>query len=104
MFSAECLLADLSAEARRPTRRPPRVGGYVRLAFRVEWLGIGLWGSREARPKCKASELGPVLIDVVLGPRAGEMRSKARELASVCEAYGEGRDIAAKQVLGFLTH
>jgi len=69
---------------------------------RVEFLGIGRWGSRTASPKCKADELGPVLVDVVLGPEAGDMKRRARELAQVCVAKGKGRDVAAREVLARL--
>lgn len=68
-------------------------------ATRVEWLGIGRWGSPEAQPRYKAAELGPILVDVVLGPRAGEMRDNARKLARVCTKDGGGAAVAANEIL-----
>ena len=68
----------------------------------MEFLGIGRWGSRKASPKCKADELGPVLKDVIFGPHAQDMKMKAQELARICAAKGEGREIAAREVLALL--
>ena len=72
-------------------------------APRVEFLGIGRWGSRKASPKCRADELGRVLNDVILGPEADNMKKTAQNLAEVCDARGEGRKIAATEILRLLT-
>ena len=71
-------------------------------AHRVEWLGIGRYGNVEAAPTCKATELGPILVDVILGPNAESMKKKAQALAKACAANGEGREVAAKEVLASL--
>jgi len=71
-------------------------------AYRVEYLGLGRWGSPTACPKWEASELGSALVDVLLGPEAENMKKKAMELKDICAAYGEGRDLAAKAVLGLM--
>jgi UDP:flavonoid glycosyltransferase YjiC (YdhE family) len=73
-------------------------------AWRVEYLGIGRYGSRKASPKYTADELGPVLLDVLLGRESQNMRSKAQELASACATLGEGRDTAAKGILREMNH
>ncbi|KAH8895948.1 UDP-Glycosyltransferase/glycogen phosphorylase [Thozetella sp. PMI_491] len=68
-------------------------------AHRVETLGVGRWGSRQARPSFKASELGPILLDVVLGPRAQEYQENARRIARVCGENGGAAAIAAREIL-----
>ena len=72
-------------------------------AYRVERLGIGRYDSRKASPKYKAVELGPVLVDVILGPKAEDMREKARDVAKGCAARGEGREVTTKEIMAVLT-
>lgn len=67
-------------------------------ANRVEMIGTGRWGSRKAFPRWSASELGDVLVDVVLD-RNGQFASKAKAVAEECKRRGDGRDIAAKNIL-----
>jgi UDP:flavonoid glycosyltransferase YjiC (YdhE family) len=67
-------------------------------ANRAEVLGIGRWGSRKAAPKCTARELGPVVVDVVFGPNAQSMRTKAKELAALCNK-SPGATVAAAAIL-----
>lgn len=54
------------------------------------------------RPKWAASELGPVLLDVIMGDGAEAMREKARSLSKACREGGRGRDAAAKFLLDAL--
>lgn len=68
-------------------------------AMRLEYLGVGLWGSREGCPDWTAEELGAAIERVVLGPDAATMQAKADELSRVCKARESGRDIAAKALL-----
>jgi UDP:flavonoid glycosyltransferase YjiC (YdhE family) len=68
-------------------------------ANRAEMLGIGLWGNKSTVPKNSASELGPAMIEVLLGSRSNVMRNQARDLAEVCRREGEGRVIAARAVM-----
>ncbi|KAL2161806.1 hypothetical protein VTH06DRAFT_7590 [Thermothelomyces fergusii] len=68
-------------------------------ANRAEYLGIGRWGNKEATPSHTAAELGPILVDVVLGPRAAEMRARVRDLADLC-AKAPGATVAASNILG----
>lgn len=65
---------------------------------RVEYLGIGRWGNKQAMPRWTAAELGPILVDVVMGPGADAFRAKAKELAAIC-AETPGATMAAKAIL-----
>ncbi|KAL2265787.1 hypothetical protein VTJ83DRAFT_6887 [Remersonia thermophila] len=67
-------------------------------AHRVEVLGIGVWASRTSMPKCVAKELGPALVEVVLGPRAEDMRKKVRELQELVNQT-PGAEVAARAIL-----
>ncbi len=44
-------------------------------------------------------ELGPILVDVVLGAKAQAMRTRARELAALC-GEAPGASVAASAILG----
>jgi len=69
-------------------------------ANRAELLGIGRWANRRTLPLNSARELGPVLVDVVLGDRHSEsMRRRAEELAAVCGRDGGGRVVAARTIM-----
>lgn len=61
---------------------------------RTEILGIGRWGNKKAMPRCSAQELGPILVDLVVGPKADAMRSRVKELAALC-AERPGAVVAA---------
>ncbi|KAI1845887.1 hypothetical protein JX265_011218 [Neoarthrinium moseri] len=69
-------------------------------ANRAEMLGIGVWGNKSTVPMNSARELGPALIEVVLGDRADFMRSRAKDLAEMCNEDGGGRYVAAKIIMG----
>lgn len=51
-----------------------------------------------AMPRWTAVELGPVLVDVVLGPKAPTYSARAEELGKVCRRV-PGVNIAAKAIL-----
>ncbi|KAL8371572.1 hypothetical protein RB595_001390 [Gaeumannomyces hyphopodioides] len=68
-------------------------------ANRAEYLGIGIWGNKRSKPGCRPEELGPALIDVLMGPRSAQMKQKVAELARLCAANGGGRAMAAKTIL-----
>jgi hypothetical protein len=56
----------------------------LNFANRVEWLGIGVYGSRHATPGVDARELSTALIKVLAdSEEAVTMRRRARELAEV---------------------
>lgn len=71
-------------------------------AKRVEWLGIGRFGNYYNAPLCNSKELGPILVDVVLGKAAEGIKTKARDLAETCRTDGGGRFKAATEVLSVL--
>ncbi|KAK3938142.1 hypothetical protein QBC46DRAFT_460426 [Diplogelasinospora grovesii] len=68
-------------------------------ARRAELLGIGRWGNRLANKTCKGGELGPILIDVLLGGKASAYARRAKELAAICNEHGGGRVFAARHIL-----
>ncbi|KAH8733456.1 hypothetical protein BGZ61DRAFT_160072 [Ilyonectria robusta] len=70
-------------------------------ANRAELLGIGRWGNVNNCPRWSASELAPILIDVVFD-RNAEFAAKSRVLAEVCRQEGGGRNVAAKKILGMI--
>ncbi|EJT78670.1 hypothetical protein GGTG_03769 [Gaeumannomyces tritici R3-111a-1] len=67
-------------------------------AYRAEMLGIGRWGSKSMKPQWSAEELGPTLIEVVIGKRRDAYRRTAQRLS---ERFGvsAGRAKAAKIIL-----
>ncbi|KAI8194423.1 hypothetical protein KHU50_011667 [Colletotrichum sp. SAR 10_65] len=70
-------------------------------ALRAEFLGIGKWASRTARPLWKRDELAKGLEEVLLGPQAMDMIKRAQELAKR-HPEGAGRDRAAEEILKLL--
>ncbi|KAK4148786.1 hypothetical protein C8A00DRAFT_19443 [Chaetomidium leptoderma] len=68
-------------------------------ACRAEILGIGRWANKQTMPKCTKRELGPALVEVVLGPKAQSMRTRVQELAALC-AKTPGASVAASAILG----
>ncbi|QSZ37360.1 hypothetical protein DSL72_009458 [Monilinia vaccinii-corymbosi] len=67
-------------------------------AIRVEYLGVGVWGSRNAAPNWTAEELGAALLKVAGdGEEALSMRKRALEIS---KPYKEkpGRIIAAREL------
>jgi len=74
----------------------------IDFANRVEWLGIGVHGSRRAAPSVKSEELSSALLRV-LGdtPNANRMKEKARELAEITGRIG-GRSKACEKIIELL--
>ncbi|KAJ2976502.1 hypothetical protein NQ176_g4916 [Zarea fungicola] len=72
-------------------------------ANRVEMLGIGRWGSKEAKPRWKAEELARALVDVVLD-RNNELSAKTKALSEICGGDSGGRDQAARLILETMTN
>ena len=68
----------------------------------MEWLGIGVHGSRRAAPSVNSGELSRAL-QRVLGdnPDATRMKEKARELAEVTGKIG-GRKRACEKIIELL--
>jgi UDP:flavonoid glycosyltransferase YjiC (YdhE family) len=70
-------------------------------AARVEYLGIGIYGSKKSKsaPEADGAELGEALIAVTDDhERSRSMNEKAKKLAEVCNKYG-GRAKAADKIL-----
>jgi hypothetical protein len=73
-------------------------------AIRVEYLGVGIYGSRNSKsaPKANGIEFGGALI--ALNDEGNEnsrrIRERAKKLAEVCNAYG-GRVKAANKIMEF---
>jgi hypothetical protein len=70
----------------------------IDFANRIEWLGIGVHGSRRAAPSVESGELSRALLKV-LGddPAAARMKQKAKELADVTGRIG-GRKRACEKI------
>jgi UDP:flavonoid glycosyltransferase YjiC (YdhE family) len=70
-------------------------------AVRVEYLGIGIYGSKKSKsaPEADGAELGSALIAVTEdSEQSRAMKAKAKKLAEVCNKYG-GRAKAADKIL-----
>ena len=74
----------------------------LEFANRVEYLGIGVYGSRTAAPRVGAWELSRALMRVLGdGDEAVSMSRKARELAEIAGKVG-GRVKATEKILEIL--
>lgn len=95
-------LTSITRSAGVPQVILPVWGDTYDFAKRVEWLGIGKFGSWNNAPQCSARELGPILEQVVLSSQAAKMKEKAIELADICHRDGGGRHTAANKILDML--
>ena len=69
---------------------------------RVEYLGIGLWGSKHSAPGWDARELGDTMVEVVQDSEVSRrMRKRAKELSKICRKE-EGRKVAARKIIEML--
>ena len=74
----------------------------LEFANRVEWLGIGVNGSRNAAPSVEGRELSEALLKVVVGgSEAARMKQKAKDLADISGRAG-GRKKACERILQIL--
>ncbi|KAK9860811.1 hypothetical protein MYU51_006101 [Penicillium brevicompactum] len=64
---------------------------------RVEWLGIGLHGSRKVAPKIGATELSSALLRVL---RDKGIQSRAKAIGDLCKTT-EGREFAHDQIVQY---
>lgn len=64
---------------------------------RVEWLGIGLHGSRTVAPKIAASDLSAALLQVLTDKG---IQSRARAIGDLCKTT-EGRVFAHDQIVKY---
>lgn len=71
-------------------------------ATTVEYLGVGLWGSRKSAPSWDANELSDAMVKVVKESEFSRtMRRKAKELAEICQRE-DGRKVAARKIYEML--
>ncbi|KAL0574019.1 hypothetical protein V5O48_007941 [Marasmius crinis-equi] len=69
-------------------------------ASRVEYLGIGIYGSRTCSPRVESGELGRALVRAVgSGEEAERFRENAGRFRDICKKRGNGREIGAKKML-----
>lgn len=67
-------------------------------ANRVEYLGVGVYGSRKAAPRVERAELSAALMRVLgNGEEASKMKSKAKELGDRANKTG-GRVKAVEKI------
>lgn len=67
-------------------------------AMRLEYCGLGVYGSRQAAPDVDATELAVAVSAVVYGSKSALYRQRAREVATKCRQAG-GRVKAADFIL-----
>ncbi len=65
---------------------------------RVEYLGVGVWGSRTAAPRVEAGELSQALVKVIDSSESVAMAAKAKMLA-VPFAKVQGREVACAKIV-----
>lgn len=71
-------------------------------ANKVEWLGIGVYGSRKAAPGVEATEFSRALLRILDdGEEASRMSVKAKELAVIAGKVG-GRKKASEKIIELL--
>ncbi|KAK2778428.1 udp-glucoronosyl and udp-glucosyl transferase family protein [Colletotrichum kahawae] len=68
-------------------------------AQRVEYLGIGKWGSPTTAPRYRAQELRDALTQVITGRSAVRFQLRSKELAKQRLQLGEGRDLAVRHIV-----
>ncbi|SPJ72279.1 uncharacterized protein FTOL_02007 [Fusarium torulosum] len=70
-------------------------------ANRVELLGIGRWGNKEAKPRWRQDELAEALQEVVSGTESMQKLKTSKQVASRHPKW-EGRQKAAQEILDYL--
>ena len=74
----------------------------LEFANRVEWLGVGVYGSRSATPSVEGQELSQALMKVLGdGIEAAQMKQRAKELAYISGKVG-GRKKAFEKIVEIL--
>jgi hypothetical protein len=64
----------------------------------VEYLGVGVWGSKTSAPGINGPELGKAFLRVLESEFASPMREKAKTIASKL-ASSEGRVVACEKII-----
>jgi UDP:flavonoid glycosyltransferase YjiC (YdhE family) len=67
-------------------------------ARRVEYLGVGLWGSKTSAPAINGPELGKALTRVLHSEESSSMQEKAKSIASKLGTK-EGRVVAYEKMI-----
>ncbi|PTU19418.1 hypothetical protein P175DRAFT_0558981 [Aspergillus ochraceoroseus IBT 24754] len=67
-------------------------------AARVEWLGIGVWGSKKSAPVVNGAELGQALTHVLASESSLAIQEKAKSIA-LALGETEGRVVACEKIL-----
>ena len=70
---------------------------HYNFAQTAEYLGIGIWASKETAPLWRAEALSQAFLASLQGDKSEEMKMKAKALAKVAHEYG-GRDCAAREI------
>jgi len=70
-------------------------------ATRVEFLGVGVWGSRKAAPRVQAEELGLALLKVVDSDKSADMTEKAKVIAAGLSKT-VGREVACDKLIDLM--
>ncbi|GAB7344201.1 hypothetical protein MBLNU457_2092t1 [Dothideomycetes sp. NU457] len=69
-------------------------------AVRAEWFGIGIWGTRKSAPSVDGVELSEALLSATGdGTQANKMREKVGVLAVMVSERGQGRRVAAREIV-----
>ncbi|EAW14022.1 glycosyltransferase family 1 protein [Aspergillus clavatus NRRL 1] len=67
-------------------------------ANRVEWLGIGIWASRQSAPAINGEHLGRALVRVLASGDSATFEAKARSIAAHLGSK-EGRVVACEKII-----
>lgn len=70
-------------------------------ATKVEYLQVGVWGSRTAAPRVEAEELGMALVKVVDSDASAAMTEKAKAIAAGLSKT-VGREVACEKIIELL--
>jgi hypothetical protein len=71
-------------------------------AMKIEWLGIGIWASRQTAPSWTSKEVGAAFLRAFGdGEEAISMRKRASELSALTEKT-PGRIVAARKIVEVL--
>ncbi|EHK43614.1 glycosyltransferase family 1 protein [Trichoderma atroviride IMI 206040] len=68
-------------------------------AQRAEYLGIGLWGTRNMKNGWSARELSTKILGVIVGQFSVGVKKRCNVLKQICEFSGSGADFAALMIL-----
>lgn len=67
-------------------------------AARVEYLGVGIWGSKKTAPAINGPELGDAFLRVLDSEESSTMQEKAKAIVSKLGPV-EGRVVACEKLI-----